>query len=119
MEPPSHRLRMESADAPAWLQAVGRTGGRLGRGGNDRTRASCSPWTRWNTSQLAIRVSHRNARASQFRRAKGGRWCQTLPWRRQWLLPRTSDSAADDRICVVGFTGRPGDVDLRKVLQLD
>src|SRR5579864_4605425 len=119
MEPPPHRFRMDPTDAAAWLQAVGRPGRRLGRGCNDRTRASCSPWTCWNTSQLAIRVSYRNARASQFRRAEGCRRCQTLPWRRQWLLPRTSDSAADDRICVVGFTGGPGDVDLRKVLQLD
>src|SRR4029077_7123169 len=115
MEPPPHRFRMESTDAAAWLQAVGRTGGRLGRGSNDRTRASCSPWTRWNTSQLAIRVSYGNARASQFRRAEGCRWCQTLPWRRQRLLPSTSDSAADDRICAVGFTGGRGYVDLRKV----
>src|ERR1700719_2625262 len=119
MEPPPHRLRMESTDAAAWLQAVGRTGGRLGRGRNDRTGASCSPWTRWNTSQLAIRVSYGNAGASQFRRAASSRWCQTLPWRRQRLLPPTSDSAADDRICVVGFTSGAGDVDLRKVLRLD
>src|ERR1700756_3211877 len=110
MEPPPHRLRMGSADAAAWLQAVGRPGGRLGRGCNDRTRASCSPWTRWNTSQLAIRVSYRNARASEFPGAEGGRWFQTLSWQRQRLLPRTSDSAADDRICVVGFTGGRGDV---------
>src|SRR4029077_18313302 len=119
MEPPPHRLRMESTDAAARLQAMGRTGGRLGCGSNDRTRASCSPWARWNPSQLAIRVSYGNASASQFRRAASGGWCQTLPWRRQRLLPPTSDSAANDRICVVGFTGRPGDVDLRKVLQLD
>src|ERR1700736_3730296 len=107
MEPPPDRFRMESADAAALLQGGGRPG------------ASCSPWTRWNTSQLAIRVSYRNARASQFRRAASGRWCQTLPWRRQRLLPPTSDSAADDRICSVGLTGGPGYVDLRKVLQLD
>src|SRR5579863_5312271 len=119
MEPPLHPLRMECADAAAWLQAVGRPGGRLGRGSYDRTRASCSPWTCWNTSQLAIRVSYGNARASQFRRAASGRWCQTLPWRRQRLLAPTSDSAADDRICAVGFTIGPRDVDLRKVLQLD
>src|SRR5580692_4223070 len=102
MEPPPHRFRMESTDAAAWLQAVGRTGGRLGRWSNDRTRASCSPWTRWNTSQLAIRVSYENVGASQFRRAEGGRWCQTLPWRWQRLLSPTSDSAANDRICAVG-----------------
>src|SRR4029077_2191495 len=119
MEPPPHRLRMESTDAAAWLQAVGRPGGRLGRGSNDRTRASCSPWTRRNTSQLAIRVSCGNARAPQLRRAASGRWRQTLPRRRRRLLAPTSDSAADDRICAVEFTGGPGYVDLRKVLQLD
>src|ERR1700722_12298135 len=119
MEPPPHRLRMESADAAAWLQAVGRPGGRLGRGSNDRIGASCSPWTRWNPSQLAIRVSYGNAGASQFRRAASGRWCQTLPWRRQRLLAPTRDSAADDRKSAGGFSGGPGDVDLRKVLQLD
>src|ERR1700686_436922 len=104
---------------PAWVQAVGRAGGRLGRGSYDGTRASCSPWIRWHTSQLAIRVSGRDPAASQFRRAESGRRCQTLPWRRLRLLPTTSDSAADDRICVVRFAGGPGDVDLRKVLQLD
>src|SRR5713226_858815 len=109
---------MESADAATRLQSVGRTGGRLGRGSNDRARASSSPWTRWNTSQLAIRVSDGNPRA-QFRRAESGRWCQTLPWCRQQLLPPTSDSDADDWICAVGFTSRPGYVDLRKVLRLD
>src|SRR6185369_12352430 len=119
MEPPPHRLRMESADAAARLQAMGCSGRRLGRGSNDRTGTSCAPRTCWNPSQLAIRVSYGNARASQFRRAEGGRWCQTLPWRRQRLLPPTSDSAANDRICAVGFTGGAGDVDLRKVLQLD
>src|SRR4029077_18679399 len=119
MEPPPDRFRMESADAAAWLQAMGRPGWRLGRGCNDRSGASCSPWTRWNTSQLAIRVSYRNARASQFRRAASGRWCQTVSWRRRRLLAPTSDSAADDRICAVGFPIGPGDVDLRKVLQLD
>src|SRR5579864_1311174 len=119
MEPHPDRFRMESADAAAWLQAVGRPRGRLGRGCNDRTRASCSPWTCWNTSQLAIRLSYRNARATKLRRTASGRWCQALPWRRQRLLAPTSDSAADDRICAVGFTIGPGDVDLRKVLQLD
>src|SRR5260370_13221535 len=98
MEPPAHRLRMESTDAAAQLQAMGRPGGRLGRGSNDRTRASCSPWTRWHTSQLAIRVFYGNATASQFRRAEGGRCSQTLPSRWYRLLPPASDSAADDRI---------------------
>src|SRR5579864_2658594 len=104
MEPPPDRFRMESTDAAAWLQAVGRTGGRLGRR---------------NTSQLAIRVTYGNARASQFRRAASGRWRQTLPWRRQRLLPPTGDAAANDRICAVGFASGPGYVDLRKVLHLD
>src|SRR5260370_19672678 len=102
MEAPAHRLRMESTDAAAWVQAVGRGGGRLGRGSYDGTRASCSPWTRWHTSQLAIRVSDGNARAPQFRRAESGRRCQTLPWRRlgyfrqQATRPQTIGYALSD-----------------------
>ncbi len=55
--------------ASAWSELMQRLGyrrwvaqgGRLGRGSNDRARASSS-WTHWNTSQLAIRVSDGNPR---------------------------------------------------------
>src|SRR3984957_2734921 len=103
MEPAPHRLRMESTDTAARLQAMGRPGGRLGRGSNDRARASCSPWARRNPSQLAIRVSYGNARAPQFRRAESSRWCQTLPWRRLRLLSPTNDPGAKDEDIGVGF----------------
>jgi len=81
--------------ASAWSQLMQRLGyrrwvaqgGDWGAGVTTALGHLLSPWARWNPSQLAIRVSDGNPRAPQFRRAESGRWCQTLPGRRQRLLP--------------------------------